>query len=203
MKKLIIGAALIAGMSLASTSCGGGEQKEVNNDTIVTREFTDSLSRALGAFMGANGQNEVRNIANIDDYIKGYQLVAGQKLSYEEIMGMHAGLFAAEQFFNMDNQGVEVNRDLYLQEFRKNIQNKDLTQEEFTKLYNDFQRMINILDQMLLKREQMRAGVVEEVAVEEEAVVEPDSLEELLDIEAVSENGENESISEEIDNTVL
>ena len=180
MKKIFIGIALFAGLTLA-TSCGGGQRGEVNSDTVLTREFTDSMSMALGAFMGANLQDEVRYTQNVDDYIKGYQLVAGHKFSNEELMGIRAGMFVAENFANLEAQGVEINRDLYMQEFRKYLQDKDLEQAQYAILYKNFQDFIQAVDQMLMKRDQLRQNAVAEVAETEVVEALTDSTETVVE----------------------
>lgn len=181
MKKFLIGTTLAAALFLNLTSCGGGQKCEVDNDTIVSQELTDSMSRALGAFMGANLRDEVRYTKNIDEYIEGYQLLAGHKYSYEELMGIRAGLYVAEQFAAMRQQGVEINRDLFLQEFRKYIQALDLDNGEYAVLYKNFQDVLKAVDEILLRREQMRNMA----ALEENVPVTlPDSLlvEEIVDV---------------------
>lgn len=156
-KNLIIGAVALAGMALtASSCCGSGSCSEVNADTVFTRQFTDSMSMALGAFMGANGQDEIRYSSDINDYIEGYQLVAGQKFSHEKLAGIRAGLFAADQFAGLEAQGVPVNRALYMQAFRRYLQDFNLPQEEYAVLYKKFQDVINKVDEILFKREEMR-----------------------------------------------
>lgn len=169
MKKFFIGTALIATLALSSTSCGGGDRAEVNNDTVITRELTDSMSRTLGAFMGVNLQDEVRYSDQLTDYIEGYQLIAGNKYSNEKLRGIRAGLFAAEQFANMEMQGVPVNRDLFMQEFRNYLQKMDLDPAEYNQLYNEFQTIMRQIDNILMAREQMRMGVeVPQIEIEEE-----------------------------------
>lgn len=180
MKKLILSSALTAAL-LFTTACGGGEKGEVNNDSVISKELTDSMSRALGAFMGVNLKEEVRFSNNVDDFIEGYQLVAGHEFSREKLLGIRAGMYAAEQFMNMSAQGVEVNRDLYLQEFRNYLQKEVLTEAEYQALYTRYQEIIQQIENILLTRDKMRLAtepqtevpveVVEETVVEEEEVV--------------------------------
>lgn len=168
---------MIAAIAFGATSCGGGDKKEVNTDTIVSVELADSMSVALGAFMGANAQGEIPNAENIDDYIKGYQLIVGHNFSYEELMGMRAGLYVATQFAGLESQGIELNRDLYLQQFRKYIQKENLSQAELGQLFQNYQSVINSVENILALREQMRMADVKaqmnaEILAEEEIVSE-------------------------------
>lgn len=161
-------------LMMTTTSCGGGKAEEVNKDTVVSQELADSISLAWGAFMGVNLQDEIRHSDKIDDYIEGYQLIVGQKFSHEKLMGMRQGLFQAEQFANLESEGIEINRDLYLQQFRKYLQQFDLPQEEYAMLYKMVQDKSNEIEEILYKREQMRrqASQPEATPTENEAPVE-------------------------------
>ena len=156
MKKVILGATLLAGLMFTTSSCGGGKGGDVNQDTVISHELTDSMSRALGAFMGVNLQGEVGYSNNIDDYIEGYQLVAGHTYSREKLMGMRAGMYAADQFLLMAAQGIDVNRDQFLQEFRKYLQKSELTGDEYKELYMEYQRIMSEVEKILIKRDELR-----------------------------------------------
>lgn len=158
MKKFFIFAAILSSFALATNSCGGGDKTEVNSDTVVSKQLADSVSVSLGAFLGANSQNELTGIGNVDDYIEGFQLVAGHKYSIDKLRGIEKGLMIAKQFANMESQGVEVNRDLFLQQFRRYINNSELNQAEYGVLYNDFQNVMQRVENILQKREMMRNG---------------------------------------------
>lgn len=178
MKKFLLGIAVIAGFATLSTSCGGCNDKCVDNDTIVSKQTCDSLSVALGKFMGINLQDEVRYLPSIDEYIEGYQLIAGHKYTPAKLMGIRAAIRMAEQFTNMEAEGVNVNRDLFMRQFRNYLQDFDMNQVEYALVYKEVQDLYQTIDRILEKREQMRRGEVDEVMVVEEAegVIPTDSL---------------------------
>ena len=179
MKKFVIGASLSIVLMLCSTSCGGGSSVAVDNDTVVSQQLADEFSSTLGAFMGCNRQDEVRYSQNISDYIEGYQLVVGNRFSDEKLLGIRAGLYIADQFQALENEGIEMNRDLFLQEFRKYIQKMDLDAQEYALLYQKFQDVLKSVDEIMEKREQMRNSAPEEevMPVNVEVVEETEEVE--------------------------
>lgn len=185
MKKTIFSAVLMLSAAVMSTSCGGGQTEEVNNDTVFTDELCDSLSYTMGAFMGVNLHDEIRNSPNADDFIEGYQLIAGHKYSYEKLLGMRAGIYIAEQFANIENQGVKINRNVFLQQFRKYIQDSQLDQAEYALLYKKFQDIVRQIDIIIQKRENMRALTAPAVDVYE--ITAEEMVETLNDTVAVQE----------------
>lgn len=182
MKKIILGALLLAGMATATTSCGNGDATNVNTDSIIPVELTDSVSHALGAFYGASMQDEISGL-DAKDYIEGYQMMVGNNYSQAKIMGMRAGIQTATQFMMMEMDGIKVDRDIFMQEFRNYIQNKDMNDAEFAILYDRINKLQQEVMAILEKREMMRQGIaapaeqtfpqqVEVAEVEEEVVVE-------------------------------
>lgn len=202
MKNLIIGTALFAGLLVSTTACGGGQKGDVNQDTVISRELTDSMSRSLGAFMGVNLQDQIFTGADVDEFIEGYQMMTAAPLTREKLLGIRAGIYAAEQFMNMSQQGVEVNRDLYLQEFRKYLQKQDLTPEEHKALYDQFQSLINNIENILMKRDQMRMEALAPQTIEtpqpEPQAIETETVtEEVIETPAETEVSVNEEITEQ------
>lgn len=206
MKKILLGIVMLVALTATTTSCGGGAEKTVDNDTIVSRETCDSLSVALGKFMGINLQDEVRYLPIVDEYIEGYQLIAGHKYSLAQLMGIRAALRMAEQFINMEAEGVNVDRNLFMQQFRKYIQDFDLDRAEYALVYKEVQDFYQAIDNILMKREQMRnadrnaAAAVEEVT---EIAIEGDSLDvadiDIADIEVAVDSQTNSAIGDEAD----
>ena len=157
MKKFIIGALFSGAVFMSVTSCGCGSTEEcgVNNDTVISPQLVDSISLTLGGFDGARKAQEYGPIENVKDYIAGYQLVVGNKFSEAMINGLYDGIHAV---LNIDSGelalGIKINRDLYLQEFRKYIQNG--TSEDLTQIYEQLSNLSNQIEEILAKREEMR-----------------------------------------------
>lgn len=195
MKKLCILAAIAAVLGFSATSCGGGENREVNNDTVVSAELSDSMSVALGAFLGVDCQNETAYIDNLDDYIEGYQMMVGQEFSPEKLMGMRQGLFVAEQFMNYKAEGININRHLFLQQFRNYVQKVDIDQKEYSVLYTNLQNVVSRIENILSKREQMRneaAGEDVTAVVEETEQGTPDEYVEEVEEDVTVETATSE-----------
>lgn len=190
MKRNVILSAVISSFVLLTMSCGGGKNAEQLNDTVVSTSLSDSISSAMGAFMGVNLQDEVRYLQDVDDYIAGYQLVAGQKYSTAKLMGIRAGLYIADQFMRMEEEGIKVNRSLYLNEFRKYIRKFDISQTEYPLLYENVQNLQAEVMAILERREALRNNenvevVADTVAIEE--LVTPDSVQTEINVETVNE----------------
>lgn len=159
MKKFFLGAMALVAACAMSTSCSGGEQSQVNNDSIVSPELCDSLSIVLGQFTGANLNDDVKGLKNIDEFIEGYQLIAGHEYSAEKLMGMTAAMNAAQQFHMMAMDGVNIDRDTFMREFRKYITQEELSTEEFSKLYATVEQLYRRVGEIIQRRDQMRKQV--------------------------------------------
>lgn len=157
MKKIIISAVMTAGLMLSATSCGCGEKCNVDNDTIITPEMADSLSLTLGAFDGTRANPFVRQYDDMNEYLEGFQMIVGNKFSYSKQRGMADGLYVLDEIekkeFILD---TKLNRDLYLQEFRKFVQDTALRSDQQEILYNRLEELNQAIEKVLQERETKR-----------------------------------------------
>ena len=158
-KNLILALAALVTFGASLTSCGGWHSESVNNDTIVSTQLADSLCMSLGAFIGANLQEQMGKIENMDEFIEAYQLIVGHRYTPEQITAMNAAFYSLQQLVSMENAGIKVNRELFLQEFRKYLQNQNLTHEQISALFNKYQQTSAKVSAIIEKREAMRNGV--------------------------------------------
>lgn len=153
MKKLLLGAFMLATLGVFTTSCGG-DKKEVNNDSLITPALNDSLANALGAYYGADCATNFDNSVNIDEFIKGVQLVVGNDFTPSEMFGIAYALQNLAPYFEENKEyGIELSRDLFLQQFRKYVQRKDITADEYNLLYNQLAQLSKTYSEIIKKRE--------------------------------------------------
>ena len=156
MKKLFIGTFLLIGLAMSSTSCGGEEKQEVNNDTVVSESLTDSLSMALGECYGYFCQQDIGPNRNVEEFIKGLQLVVGHNFTRDELEGIMAGYKISQDIKFREEQGIAINRDLFLQQFRSYIQNRDINPVMGAEIYHKYDMLSERVENILSKREEMR-----------------------------------------------
>lgn len=177
MKKIFIGIFLLTAMVIASTSCGSGngENQKVNNDTIISNNLLDSLSRAMGASDGATAIKQLsehfQTPEEIEDFLKGFQLVLGNKYSNAELQGMLEALNISQIFITNASLGVDLNRDLYIKEFRKYFSQPAMNPEDFKKIFNEVQKYGVQIENILKKRQEMRNNngvTIETLPIEQE-----------------------------------
>ncbi len=193
MKKIVIGALLLAGVATATTSCGNGDATAVNTDSIIPTELLDSVSCSLGAFYGASMQDEVAGLdVDMKEFIEGYQMMVGSNFSNSKLMGMRAGVQTAAQFMLMEQDGIKVDRDRFMQEFRNYIQDPNMDETQFAILYDRINKLQQEVMAIIEKRELMRHAKAagEPVALDPEVVADVDSVvvvEDLVEEVAVAE----------------
>ena len=141
MKNFFIGIAMLTAASSILSSCGGGENTPVNSDTIISAQLSDSISMAMGAFTGANIRAQNPNITSPDDFIKTYQLIVAGKYTKNQLLALSAALYMAQQIYGMESDGIPINRDILLQEFRKYFQNTDFDSHQMALLYERAQQL--------------------------------------------------------------
>lgn len=159
MKKFIFGAIITLMLSAISTSCGSGQQEQVNNDTIVSKQLADSISRTLGAMLGNQLQMQTQGSLNPEEIIQTFQIIAGNEYTPAQMQGFQAAMFAMNNIMNLQSMGVEVNRDLLLQEFRKYLQGNNVSEEQIRAIQINIEKVNSSLQDVLAKRDAMRQGI--------------------------------------------
>ena len=188
MKKIILGAAVT--MSMLATSCGGGTPADVDNDTIFSRELSDSISETMGAFYGATLQYQTANMASIDEFIEGYQLIAGHQYTDDQINGITTALQLVRQIQALEAEGIEINRDLLLREFRKYIQRENMDDMEFAQLYDQAEKLNKRMSTIIERREVLRGNIPATETImtetpEQPAPVDSIAVEEIVEAETI------------------
>lgn len=196
MKKLFIMAAVGATLCLTATSCGNGDKADVNNDSIIPAALVDSVSRNYGAFVGADIRREIVNVKNVDEFIEGFQLAAAQDYSADKLQGIYYGVQAGSVLKQMQQQGLQIDRHTFMQQFRNYLQKEDLSTEEYTALYKELQKVMQSVEAVMAKRQKMRQADLEEQFKEAAVQVEVEEIAgTATDGDDVEESVENVEIS--------
>lgn len=147
MKKLVYGT-ITAAMMAAITACGSGDKTATaENDTLVNRATSDSISQAYGSMVGGYMLKEVSDYARMQDTVynkadfqAGLKSVVEGDYSEEYLAGVNAGLSMAHDIDRMKKLGVQVNRKLLvsamLQAFDKDSID-ELTVDKATTRYDN------------------------------------------------------------------
>ena len=159
MKKFIFGAALVMSLGAVFTSCGGGEKAAVNTDTVISKQLSDSVSLTLGAMTGLDVQAQLGQISDPEQFLKVFQLIIGRDYTPQEFMALNAGAYAVQQIMNLKSQGVDIDRDLFLQEFRKYFSDGDRSGQSRAVINTQAQELGTQLQNIFVRREAMRNGI--------------------------------------------
>ena len=185
MKKILFCALIGSALTFGAASCSDSNSA---SDSDFPKQLVDSLSMTYGAFDGTRLNQFASNIEDMDEFIEGYQLVVGNEFSVSKYNGMAAALEAVQAMYNMKmSTGIDINRDLYLQEFRKYIQSTDLSNEELAGLYQRLEKLGQSVEEILQKREAQ--------AQQQEPAPAPEAVEAQTPVEAT----ENVTVEEEIE----
>ena len=121
MKKLIYGVCAMALMLSAACSKSGDSQSS------VSEAKSDSVSAMFGYFTGGSVLSDYQRFAaenstanqSKEDILKGIQLAFANSNTEGEMIGLQIGANLVNQIKQMEDQGVKVNRNLVLRQFRE------------------------------------------------------------------------------------
>lgn len=147
MKKVFIGVCMAAVLTLGTTSCGSGDKTDVNNDSIVSSELSDSINIQLGTYAGMDLGNRLAMAekdgipVNRAEFLKGLKFTISYPYSKVFHDGVQNGVKLAMTINRLKDRGVEINRDEILTQTRKyvmddkfNISDRNATQLVFERL---------------------------------------------------------------------
>lgn len=162
MKAKIYSASLALALCMAATSCGNGE-KGGADDTLVSKQTSDSLCAAYGAMAGSYINGELVYYADATgtgydrrEFVKGIQAVVGSEHPDAYIAGMNTGLRVYQDLVGMKNQGVQVNRAKLIEALRKAILADSLTDVEREKAQTEYQVLLARVQAMAQQREEKK-----------------------------------------------
>ena len=121
MKKLLYGAC--AALLMFSAACSkSGDDKTV----AASQEVSDSVSAMFGYFTGGSVLNDfmrfkaqTQTTQTKEDILKGIQLAFANAETEGEMIGLQIGANLISQIDQMEAQGVKINRNLVLRQFRE------------------------------------------------------------------------------------
>jgi FKBP-type peptidyl-prolyl cis-trans isomerase len=157
MKKFLFGMCMLAAIGAGTTACGNGAKASEDNDSLVNKATSDSLSQYYGLMAGSYIGSELSYYAkesgedySREEFMKGVQAVVGQDQQDAYIAGMNTGMRVLQDIKGMEKQGVQVNRDLLLSELRKLVlaDSIDNTKtEEYSRTYQQMMQRVQVAAQ--------------------------------------------------------
>lgn len=154
MKKIFLAVAVVAAMAVGSTSCGGGKC-DACQDTIVSQELADSISKNIGARVGMSFNMNL-DLENPKEFLKGYQLIMSHKLSKEYVEGIKQALNTLNEIPGEDL--MELNRDVMLAEVRKYVLAEEVDIQEYNAAVAEGQKLGAKLNVVMEKRDSLRCA---------------------------------------------
>lgn len=166
MKKFILGACAV--VALLASSCSKGADKE--EGFVADKAISDSVCSFVGQSTGGFVLNEYLRLSpehqsaqTKKDILKGIQMVLANVDNDGMLMGLQIGGQIANQLSRIEAAGVQVDRQLFLREFRKAFENDTLDMAAIHEASNNVQRL------MMQVEEQRNAAEAAATAAEEEA----------------------------------
>jgi FKBP-type peptidyl-prolyl cis-trans isomerase FkpA/FKBP-type peptidyl-prolyl cis-trans isomerase FklB len=157
MKKFLFGMCMLAVVGTCATSCGKGEKADADNDTLVAKATSDSISQYYGMMAGGFIGSELAYYAqesgekyDREEFLKGLQAVVGSEKEDAYVAGMNTGFRVLQDIKEMQKQGVQVDRDVILKEMRRMVLNDSVKKEqaqEYAKVYQDLMQGVQAQNQ--------------------------------------------------------
>jgi FKBP-type peptidyl-prolyl cis-trans isomerase len=176
MKKFLFGMCMLAVVGTTATSCGNGDSADADNDSIVAKATSDSISQYYGMMTGSFIGGEISYYANQsgeaynrEEFIKGLQAVVGNEKDEAYIAGMASGFRVWQELKEMEKQGVQVNRGEMLKQMRKFILADSVSQEEAQKYAQEYQKLIQNVQAKAQAREEAKKANSPEAKANEKA----------------------------------
>lgn len=157
-------------MTLGLVSCGGhGDAAAVDNDTVISKSLADSISVTQGKYIGGYVLNDYMNFAanssqafSKEDIVKGVQLVFSGDKSQATIMGMQLGMQMLQEVKQLQAQGIDIDRDLLISNFKRAFLQDTVNQLANTTTYNEFQVLTARAEEIITARENARRAATPE-----------------------------------------
>ncbi len=154
---------MAAALVLGTTSCGCGTKCDVNNDSIVSAELSDSVNTYYGTIVGMQINKGIEdqyyhgNDIDVQDYLKGLQMVTGQAYSDSYMMGIAMGLRVAGYIDQLEAAGVDIDRDAILAKVREYATAEEVNLQDINQVDVIFSGLTDRVSQIDFNRAKMRA----------------------------------------------
>lgn len=144
MKKFLFSVMAILLLGSFVTGCKGNSQSNATNDSIAKY-----MGKMQGTIIKEQFQQdkEMSKQFDQDQYIKGMMTVINMdstKNNRSYVQGLEEGMKLYKELLELENQGISVNRSIYLKEFRAVIEDKDSL--DLKKVEKEIEDMRNKLD---------------------------------------------------------
>lgn len=165
MKKIITAACVAAlGVASLTSCCGKGECSTgaYADDSTVSKATVDSVSIAQGDYIGhavlSNYPMLEQQEPNVskEDIIKGVQTVFGAAQNRGTQIGIQFGLQMLNEMKQLEDMGINVNRQLMLASFKRAFLQDSIDQDEAQRAFAYYQGLINRVQAEKRSREEAR-----------------------------------------------
>jgi len=171
MKNFIYGAC--AAMMIMAASCSkGGDAKE----SLVPEELSDSVSMCYGSAIGGYVLNDfqrfdstMQNEQTKKDIIKGVQIAFANADDEAVIMGLQVGGQIIRELKSFEEQGVEIDRNEVLRNFRKVFMADTLNMDALHEFGMQMNTLMRRVEDIKAKKEAEKAAQAPEAQQNEEA----------------------------------
>ncbi|MDE6269560.1 MAG: FKBP-type peptidyl-prolyl cis-trans isomerase [Muribaculaceae bacterium] len=148
MKKLILGAAVLA--AVAAASCSQNKADDSAEDTYkVSAATADSVNTAFGNFVGSSILGEYERLDSAmrakqpkEDIVKGIQYALGATDKEGVTIGMQIGLQMLNNLNRMKELGVEPDRTAVMNAFKKAFLSDTVSVEAFQSAQSTYQTLM-------------------------------------------------------------
>lgn len=170
MKKIIIGVCMATTLVLGTTSCGCGQKCDVNNDSIVSTELSDSVNTYYGIIVGMQINKGIEDQyyhgvdVDVKEYLKGLQMATSQPHSDSYMMGLSMGIKIAGYLDYLKAAGVEIDRDVILAKIREYATKDKVDLQDINEVDVIYQGLTERVGKIEYNRAKMRAEQAAECA---------------------------------------
>jgi FKBP-type peptidyl-prolyl cis-trans isomerase len=160
MKKFFIGAC--AALAVIASSCDKNAQDA--SKSVLSDQLADSISTFYGKTVGNYFLNDYTRfseqntdeVISKEDILKGFQAAFGAADSKGAVMGMRVAAQILDEMNNLQEQGIIVDRNKFIQNFKESFLQDSLSMEQMQETGSQFQ--------VLMKRAQDIAAEAAEKA---------------------------------------
>lgn len=162
---------LALGLAIALSSCGSGDKNDSDNDSLVSKSLSDSISTEYGLMAGGFVANELSIYARETgeaydnaEFMKGVSSIINAAKSDAYLAGVTTGMRVMQDIKQMESQGVQINRDKIIEMMQQQILADSVNMDD---THSASERYSNMMDRV---SEQARAREEARKAAEPEAI---------------------------------
>lgn len=144
-------------------------QKAMNSFAADSTSIStaDSLATAYGNMVGLGVATEIaaqtdNKKPDIQNFIKGVEILVGKSNSDEFIAGVSSGLSMAQDIASVEHDGVNVRRNVVMDSFKKAYRSDAIPEAELEKIAQQYQDLVIAINNEYREREDKRLAATDE-----------------------------------------